>query len=195
MSIFLFLEIQDPLVIELLTSLKSIFNEKPSLSPIHVTVRGPYKKLPEESYLEKLWETIEGEGVLLSGIRSFEFDTKKYIYIQTHSKAIRKIWWKSDYPIFEYGFNPHITLFEGPASTANKIEAFLKEERLEFYCHNLSLRLYKTGQADLFGNVSKEVHLEHLTKDKKSILTQPYRWEAGIEDRAKQLMHSIKKST
>ena len=191
MSIFLFLEIQDPLVVELLTNLKCTFSGKPSLSPVHVTVRGPYKKVPSEGYLEKLWETIEGEGVLLSGIRSFEFETKKYVYIQTHSKAIRKIWWKSDYPIFEHGFNPHITLYEGPASTANKIEAFLKEERLEFYCHNLSLRLYKTGQADLFGNTNREIHVEHLTKDTKSILTQPYRWEVGIEYRAKQLMRSI----
>jgi hypothetical protein len=192
MSIFLFLEIQDPLVVELLTSLKSIFNNKPSVSPIHVTVRGPYKKIPDEGYLEKLWDTIEGEGVLLNGIRHFEFENKRYVYIKTHSRAIRKIWWKSDYPIVEYGFNPHITLFEGPINIAEKIEAFLKEERLEFYCHNLSLRLYTPGQSDLFGNSKREIYLEHSTKDTNNILTQPYRWEEGIEERARELMIKIK---
>ncbi len=194
MSIFLFLEIQDPLVVELLSSLKSIFNSRPSFSPIHVTVRGPYKKIPDEEYLEKLWNIIDGEGVLLNGIRHFEFENKRYVYIQTHSKVIRKIWWKSDYPIIEYGFNPHITLFEGPIKVAEKIETFLKKERLEFYCHNLSLRLYTPGQSDLFGNSNREIYLEHLTKNTNNILTQPYRWIEGIEDRAIELMSRINSS-
>lgn len=191
MSIFVFLEIQDPPVIELLSSIRSIFSDKPNLSPLHVTVRGPYKTIPDEKNIEKLWAIIEGEGVLLSGIRSFAFKDKKYVYIQSQSKAIRKLWWKSDFPISKYGFNPHITLYEGPIEKANKIEQFLRSELLEFYCHDLSLRLYVSGQPDLFGNVFREVHLEHKTEQRFNILTKPYRWDSGIIERAQRIKDSL----
>ena len=187
MSTFLFLEIQDPPVVELLSELRDIFSEKKKASPLHVTVRGPYKNIPDEKFLEQLWSTIEGEGILLSGIRSFEFNDKKYVYIQSLSKVIRKIWKKMDYPIYKYGFNPHITLYEGPIQKANKIESFLKEERLEFYCHDLSLRLYVIGQPDLFGSSHREVHIEHKSQYTFNTLTQPYRWKPGIIERAKEL--------
>lgn len=191
MSTFVFLEIHDSLVVELLTDLRNIFYGKPSLSPIHVTVRGPYKSTPSEKAIEKLWSSIEGEGVLLNGIGNFEFGKKRFVYIHTKSKAIRKIWWKGDYPIFKYGFNPHITLYEGPTEIAKVIEAFLKKERLEFYCHNLSLRLYTSGQPDLFGDTNREVLVEHSIKSATYPLTHPYRWKEGIQDRAKELMQNI----
>ncbi|MDX1914979.1 MAG: hypothetical protein SFU55_05285 [Methylophilus sp.] len=191
MSIFLFLEIQDPPVVELLSSIKDIFSEKPKTSPLHITVRGPYKNVPDEKSLERLWSIIQGEGVLLSGIRSFEFKNKKYIYIQSQSKAIRKIWWKSDYPIFKYGFNPHITLYEGTLAKANKIESFLKNEKLEFFCHNISLRLYVSGQPDLFGDVYRELHYEKVSVQTFNVLTQPYRWEPGIIERARLLKNEL----
>jgi len=173
-----------------LSELRSIFKGKPSASPIHVTVRGPYKHEPSEEILEKFWSEIEGEGVLLNGIRHFTLSDRMYVYIQTHSPAIRKIWWKGDYPIFKYGFNPHITLYEGPKLKAVQIEQFLKKEKLEFYCHKLSLRLFKSGQRDLFGEEMPSFG-KSFSKDSEQRLILPYRWEPGIEDRARELANKL----
>lgn len=190
MSIFLFLEIEDPPAVEVLSKLRSVFKGGPSKSPIHVTVRGPYKHEPNEQIIEKFWSEIEGEGVLLNGIRHFNFADKMYVYIQTHSPAIRKIWWKGDYPIFKYGFNPHITLYEGPTPKAKQIEQFLKKEKLEFYCHNLSLRLFKSGQRELFSEETTSFR-KSSSKGPEQRLMLPYRWDPGIEDRARELMNKL----
>ena len=185
-SSFVFLEIKDAPAASLLSDLRSVFKRKESRSPIHITVRGPYKTTPTRDKLEHLWHVIEGEGLLLSGIGRFQLPDRGLVILRSHSKAIRKIWWKRDYHIIRYGFNPHVTLFEGPHDRAIEVEKFLRKERLELFCRKLSLTLYETRDDELF---SEPTRTELFSTNTASVspLINPYRWTPGLVDRAREL--------
>lgn len=189
LSSFLFLEILDRPAVQMLNDLRAILKRKPSRSGIHITVRGPYKTPPSERILEDLWHTIAGERLLLNGIGKFEFPDRHIVYLRSHSRAIRRIWWKRDYPIIRYGFNPHISLFEGSPKQAEAVEAFLKGEGIELFCTRLALTLYQTSADDLFREpIRKELF---STGDSETKLLDPYRFRPGILDRARTLSDRI----
>lgn len=189
-SSFVFVEIKDPPAVSLLTDLRSALKGRASKSPIHITVRGPYKHAPQRAKLEDIWHLLEGEGLLLSGIGRFEFPERDVVYLRSHSRAIRRIWWKRDFPIIRYGFNPHITLYEGPARLARQVEAFLKKERLEFYCRRLALSLYETSVEP---SLLPAVRTELFSYDRGSgnTLIEPYRWDDGVVERAQALVQRL----
>jgi hypothetical protein len=67
------------------------------------------------------------------------------------STPLKKIWWKPDFPIEKYGFNPHVTLFKGRESVlADEILKFLKHEDIALLCHDFRLTPYAAKQADMF---------------------------------------------
>lgn len=189
-SSFVFLEVLDPTAVNLLTNLRSILKGRESKSPIHITVRGPYKTPPSPKKLEHLWSLVQGEGLFLHGIGRFEFPDKHIVFIRSHSKAIRKIWWKRDFPIIHFGFNPHISLFEGTPKEAARVEKFLRNERIELFCRQLSLSLYERWQDDMFPSSTRSVVFES-PPILNSVLQAPYRWKAGIEGRAVALINSF----
>lgn len=191
-TIFVFLEILDPPAVSLLSSLRTIFKGRDSSSSIHVTVRGPYKKSPKPEKLEQIWSSIQGEGLLINGIGKFEFPDRHVVYIRSNSPSIRKIWWKRDFPIVNFGFNPHITLFEGAPLAAAKIEKFLRQERIELFCRQLSLSLYTRTVEDLTTKSVSRSLLYESPPISTTVLQDPYRWRSGIDDRARDLMHSIR---
>ena len=175
----------------MLTRLRAILRQRDSKSPIHITIQGPYKNPPSSSKLDSMWEILDGEGVLLNGIGKFEFPDKHIVYLRSHSRAIRKIWWKRDYPIIRYGFNPHITLFEGTPAEAVLVQEFLKNENIELYCRKFALSLHKTISDDLFPQSNREVIYSSLEIDRNPLI-QPYRWRAGMEQRAEKLAWKMK---
>lgn len=189
-SYFVFMEMHDPPAVALLQNLRAIFKGRESNSPIHITVRGPYKNPPQKEKLEGLWSMVEGEGLLLNGVGVFEFEDKHVVFIRSHSKAIRKIWWKRDFPIIKFGFNPHITLYEGSPANAKKVLQFLRAENVELYCRQLSLSVYESWKNDLFSSSTRTtVHQSPLVMN--AVLVDPYRWKRGIEERAMALMKTV----
>lgn len=189
MAIFLFLEVHDQTVVELLTSLRTALNGRHSNSPIHVTVRGPYQDLPPLDKVLPLWDELKGEGLFLNEIGFFENGHKGIVHIKARSKAIRRLWWKPDYPIERFGFNPHVTLFEGDIEFAKKVRSFLRNERLEFLCTDLSLRFHDTKQRDLFSQ-TENIIVSRQIVERRSPLIKPYHWNEGIIERAKALITS-----
>lgn len=172
---FLFVRIHDKPAINLLEEIRIKLKGKPSKSPIHITVRGPLKNRPTANKLESLWSILEGEGLLLHGIGRFEFSDREIVYIKSHSHAIRKIWWKRDYPIIRFGFNPHISLYEGPPIAARAVEEKLRSLRIELFCRELSLSLYSHTGDDLFPSTSTtEIHRSDPISGQ--VLVDPYRW-------------------
>lgn len=186
MSTFVFLEIKDPPAVQLLTSLRSTLMGRSSSSPIHITIQGPYKNTPTRAKLHSIWETIQGDGVLLHGIGKFQFGDRDVIYLKSHSRAIRKVWWKRDFPMIKFGFNPHITLYEGPPARAKIVQDFLKNQRIELYCRQFALSVYTNMRDDLFPQVSREVIYSSPVLN-QNVLANPYRWKQGLEQAAERL--------
>lgn len=169
----------------LLTNLRSIFKGEASSSAIHITIRGPYEELPDAKQVSHFWDIIRTEGILLNGVSHFDFQDRRIVYLRASGKGIRKMWWKPDFPIQQYGFNPHITLYEGTESRAVAVERFLRRERLEFVCTDLSLRFHDTAQRDLLSQGDPQL-LETIAPG--SALIRSYRWKPGIEQRAVSLV-------
>lgn len=189
-SSFVFVQIHDEPAVDLLNSLREILKGRPSKSPIHITVRGPHKNTPTQRRLDSLWDTLEGEGLLIHGIGIFDFPEKSIVYIKSNSKAIRKIWWKRDYPIIRFGFNPHISLYEGSKQQAQIVAEFLRTQKIELYCRDLSLTLYQTFSDDLFDTPTNTL-IHRSTHPTGRVLVEPYRWRKGILDRARLLSASL----
>jgi hypothetical protein len=187
---FVFLEILDAPAVDLLTKLRATLQGRESRSPIHITVRGPYKTPPSPEKLDEIWSIIKGEGLLLHGIGRFDFGEKHVVYLKSHSHAIRKIWSKRDYPIVHYGFNPHISLFEGPPEDAALVEQFLRREQILLFCRQLSLSLYQSAKDDLFSTPSRSV-IYSMETISSSPLVDSYRWREGIEQRVLDLVRKF----
>lgn len=79
------------------------------------------------------------------------------VYLQVNSPRLRKVWWKPEYSIREYGFNPHLSLYRGPdANLARILEQFLKHEELEIL----------TSEFRIVRQVSKQVPIDDLPRTK-----------------------------
>ncbi|MBK6639239.1 MAG: hypothetical protein IPG34_17230 [Rhodocyclaceae bacterium] len=185
MAVFLFLEIHDLPVVALLQQLRKTFKGHPSNSPIHITIRGPYLKMPDRIDIGNLWDAIRAHGILVNRVAHFELNDRRVIYLRATSDVIRELWHKPDYPIHAFGFNPHITLYEGPVKRAADVERFLRVERLEFLCTELSLRFRDTEQGDFLTTATAN---PGSPQDSNSVLMSRYRWKDGIEHRAFRLV-------
>lgn len=153
---FVFLEICDADICELLNGLRSIFNQRKFNSGIHVTLRGPYVKPVDERKLADWHHKIRANAILIAnaGIFENEFESVVYLGVSTanNSKNLSRITRKFDYPKSRFDFNPHITLYAGSDKVlARKIYDFLRKEKIELVCHTFELSVYKsTPQFELF---------------------------------------------
>jgi len=153
---FVFLEICDADICELLNNLRAIFNQRAFKSNIHVTLRGPYVKPVPASHLEDWYDKISSDSILIANAGMFENDNESIVYLgvsTTHnSRNISRITKKFDYPKNKFDFNPHITLYAGTnKELARKILEFLRKERIELLCHSFELSVYATSsQHELF---------------------------------------------
>ena len=101
---FVFLEICDAGICELLNSLRSIFNQKEFKSSIHVTLRGPYTKAVDSKSLDDWYQKIRGNSILIAKAGIFENEAESFVYLGVstadNSKNLSRITRKFDYPKF-----------------------------------------------------------------------------------------------
>jgi len=156
MQQFLFLELLDPEIHALLNGLKIEFGGKPTNTNIHITVRGPYQKpLPSKKikYFERI---LRAAPILIHSAGLFENNNEFTVFLKIESPHLRQIWWKPDYPIEKYGFNPHISLFHSPdANLATCVLNFLKKEDIKLLCQDFHLTSYISKQQSLLLNESQ----------------------------------------
>jgi len=149
-SNFLFLEFKDEEIVYLLSSLRKIFAQKTVKTNIHITVRGPYTKLITDEEIRKTRKKIQNDVILITGVGRFD-NTRHTVYLKVGSENLEKIWDKPDFPKSKYGYNPHITMYDGDnESLADGICEFLEKERLELLCHSFKLTPYVSKQMPLF---------------------------------------------
>lgn len=184
MKHFVFLEFTNPKLRNFLTDLRSVFYKKQFTSAVHITVRGPYEHPPNKDDLEPLLEKLQGYGLVISGTGIFETKQGYVVYLKVTSPIFEEIWWKPDFK--DEGVNPHITLYETRnIDHANKVERFLKSERIEISTFSFTLTAYTSKQGELFEETLDSVKLKKVSSFEK--------WgvKAGILQRAKKLIDSL----
>ena len=72
----------------------------------HITVRGPYQRASNR--LDSVNRSIESSEINIDGSGNFFESGQNTVYLRCRSPNLESVWYKPD-----YGFNPHITLYDG----------------------------------------------------------------------------------
>ncbi|MCI0562446.1 MAG: 2'-5' RNA ligase family protein [Nitrososphaera sp.] len=148
---FIFLEITDPEINALIWAITEIVTGQRPTQPFHMTVRGPYEERICMSTLKECQEAMSHDVLKISRVGRFSNPGEETVYLRIDSPNLRKIWWKPDYPIEKFGFNPHISLYRGPdRQLADRIAAFLEKEDITLLCAEYRLVPHVTKQLDMF---------------------------------------------
>lgn len=169
MKHFIFLEFLDSRVETTIRELRDALNPKSkSSSPIHITLRGPYRQEPDPEYMRQLSAHLRGRGVRIIGAGLFTTDSGYSVFLRAESSAFRELWWKPDFhtPIDE--IQPHLTVFESNDKKKALLALnFLKASRISILTYSVQLSIFSTGQRDLFGTrpVSDSSKVDHKNRD------------------------------
>lgn len=148
---FLFLEVTDPEINCLLNRLRYELTGKTHNTNIHITVRGPLKIRASEDESSKWKRVLKNEPVLIANPGIFRNEGVYVVYLGINSKHLRSIWYKPDFPVKTFGFNPHISMYVGKNEQyAEEILKFLKKERVELITTHYEITAYTSKQEDLF---------------------------------------------
>ena len=148
---FIFLQFLDAEINAFLSALRREFGNSRTENSIHVTVRGPYSGRISGKNIAKYQDIIRHDPILIHGVDIFQSQTGNVVYIRVHSDSLKKIWWKPDFPVKKFGFNPHITLHKTPdIEFARTISDFLKKEEIELICHEFRLIPFVSKQGEFF---------------------------------------------
>lgn len=110
---FVFLEITDPEIGPLLQRMQWILSGVEPRHPVHLTLRGPYRREVPPKVLQKLRTTLRGEVLHIGGVGRFTNRHEEVVFLDVDSPSLRTVWWKRDYPIKAHGYRPHISLYRG----------------------------------------------------------------------------------
>lgn len=183
----LLLKIEDQEFNELFFGIQEILNiQKSKLIP-HVTLRGPYIHEPRNEEIKKI-ETyiIDGEPLKVNGAGLFNNNETYFVYLKASKSNLKKASWKKDYPIKEYGFNPHITIYQGKdENLANKLLNFLNAQDFKFECKNISL------YAHTLSDKQKKFDFEYnKLRDPKDYINDHKHTSYAIFSKAKKHFHA-----
>ena len=175
MAHFVFLEFLDPRVDETLRELRQALQPwKQSLSPIHVTVRGPYRSEPDVEKLRELAQGIRGHGVRIIGAGYFSHGSRSSVFLRAESAVFRDLWWKPVFPYRLTEIQPHLTMFESADRTSALMAFnFLKASRVSILTHSVQLSIYSSGQPDLFGTRPVEQVLPNASSHRDIVAIDP----------------------
>ncbi len=150
---FVFLEFLESRVEGTLRELRDALQPwKKSKSPVHVTVRGPYKTEPDFEYLRALTTGVKGQGVRILGAGYFFHGKQFSVFLRAESAVFRELWWKPDFHGDLDTIQPHVTLFESTdRESASLALNFLKASRISIHTTSVQLSVYSSEQPDLFG--------------------------------------------
>lgn len=123
----------------------------PSRHNVHITIRGPYSRAIPESQLARYHNVLRSDPIVLEGFGSFRVGARHVVYLKVQHPKLRKVWWKPDFPIKTFGFNPHITIFEGnDAARAHAVLEFLQNERFSVLTWDFEVTARVSDHRDLF---------------------------------------------
>lgn len=155
---FVFLEITDPEVGPLLRRMQRILSGVEPRRPVHLTLRGPYRREVPPGVMEGLRATLRGDVLRVAGVGRFRNRDEEVVFLHVDSPNLRKVWWKPSYPIKDYGYAPHVSLYRGgDARFARRAADFLKREPLNLSCAEYVLTVHRRGTLP-FPNRTRAFH-------------------------------------
>ncbi|MGH7239115.1 MAG: hypothetical protein ACREHG_03505 [Candidatus Saccharimonadales bacterium] len=184
------MEITDPEVCGLINWVRNIVSENQVNTSVHLTIRGPYRDSDPEiakEDVDKWFSVLNKEAFFIGNIGLFNNEDEYVVYFKVGHPYLQKIWWKPDYPIREYGFNPHISLYTGKDRIfATELVRFLKNEKIELMCDQYRLITYTPKQNDLFQIQNTEkTHPLNLVNTKKVSITLFDRLSKFVQEQRK----------
>jgi hypothetical protein len=146
---FVFLEFTNPEVNKILSSLREALSGKRYNSPAHITVRGPYKELPNTEMLKEKAAKIANDYVFIADPGVFKTQEGYAVYLTAVSKVFdARLWYKPDFK--NERKMPHITLFESSKKNdAYDVRDFLRNQHIEITTGQLALSIYTSKQHQL----------------------------------------------
>jgi hypothetical protein len=147
---FIFLEVLDPEINALILAITEIVSGRRLNRPAHLTVRGPYDGSISENVLAECRSAMQYDVLRIANVGRFSNPNEEVVYFQVDSPHLRSIWWKPEFTIGQYGFNPHFSLYRGEdRNWADIVAQFLEGERIELLCAEYQLVPRVTKQMQL----------------------------------------------
>ena len=147
---FIFLEVLDPEINGFFRAIHKIVSHKDMNRAAHLTIRGPYKQMPEVKTLEKCRGALRNAVLRIGEIGRFSNPGEETVYFRVDSPNLREVWYKPDYAIKHYGFNPHFSIYRGrDANYADLLADFIRSENIELLCTEFRVVPYLSAQAEL----------------------------------------------
>jgi hypothetical protein len=187
---FVFVEFGSESVREFLARLRLALTQSRRLSPIHVTLRGPYAEPPPLAELQEYADRMHGYGVKIHDHGYFNTPTGFAVFLRAECSVFREIWDKPDFKVPGSLIQPHITVFESRSRlAAQAVRDFLKREPINIHTYNLHLSVYnsKGRQSDLFG-------IPPIFPSRKTLHGDIWRLPEDILDRATTLGKEIREA-
>jgi hypothetical protein len=148
---FVFLQITDSEINALIYGIRTIAMGVAPKSGPHVTIRGPYSRALSRTQLLRYGRILASHPVVLEGIDKFRSGDRTTVFMKVQHPKLLQVWWKRDYPIKEFGFNPHVTLYEGADDDrAQRLEGFLRREGIKLLTTDFAVTPYVSDNKDLF---------------------------------------------
>lgn len=148
---FLFIVFSDPVVVGALQFLASVLDPKRVLEKPHLTIQGPFEEKVDLERIESVRKYLRNDVFFIGNPGIFDTPGGVALYLSVYSENLRRVWNKPDYPIDKFGFNPHITIYEGnDINRAKAALGFLGKNRLELLCHDFEVAQYVQKQIDMF---------------------------------------------
>lgn len=150
---FVFIVFDDPYVVGVLDFLCETLNGRRWRQLPHLTIQGPLHERPSAAHLRAIEIALEGEPMLIANPGMFPTPKGAAIFLRVESPGLRRVWNKPDFPIDKFGFNPHLTLYDGPdIAKAERAFRFLSsgKHRVELMCRDYSIVPYTAKQLEMF---------------------------------------------
>jgi hypothetical protein len=180
---FVFVEVLDPEVVALLSSLRTILSDKIINTSIHITLRGPYRSDAIWNFFDRISTDQITDPIFFHGFGKFENGEQSIVYLKAHSEIFERFSYKPDFPKRVFGSNPHVTIYEGKnKQKSDAVLQFLKKEKIYFICKKYQFTPF----------ISKQLELEFFQRSSYgeanfSTLIQQGKVESGILGRARKL--------
>lgn len=150
MPAFVFLEITDRNLNFLFAAIaQAIYGQRPA-QPTHLTIRGPYAGRVPNGVVRHCRSILEQDVLRIADVGRFNNENEEVVFLRVDSPNLRRVWWKPDYPIGKFGFNPHISLYRGKdVALAEALELFFRHEGIELFCAEFRLVSAVTRQQEM----------------------------------------------
>lgn len=150
MPAFVFLEITDRNLNFLFEAMAQSIYGKRSTQPTHLTIRGPYAGRVPQGAVQYCRELLAHDVLRIADVGRFNNADEDVVFLRVDSPNLRNVWWKPDYPIAKFGFNPHVSIYRGrDRALALALERFLLHEKLELFCAEFRIVSAVTKQQEM----------------------------------------------